>query len=138
VTSQVRYTLCIDAFSVDPTAWANFDPQTPDGHKNCFLFQLTPLNRRFRVVPVHLYPTPSGAANKDVRKHVDQIIEKVARTDPRTSLGFLNVNGGDGYTTISRPHFNFLWIFSNGESSEFHFAILFFVKDCFESVTGFT
>jgi hypothetical protein len=85
VASYVRRTLCIDAFSVDPTARASFDSQTPDVHKNCFLFQLIHLYRRFRVVPVHRHPTPSGAANKDVRKNVDQIIEKVARADPRLS-----------------------------------------------------
>jgi hypothetical protein len=54
-------------------------------------------------VAVHLDPTPSGAANKDMRKHVDQIIKKVARTDPRISLNFVSVDGGEGYDNF-RDH----------------------------------
>jgi hypothetical protein len=44
---RVRRALCIDAFSIDPTARWSLIPRTPDGCKNCFLYQLTHLDRFF-------------------------------------------------------------------------------------------
>jgi hypothetical protein len=57
---------------------------------------------------VHLHPTPNGAVNKDVRKHVDQVIEKVARADPRISLNFVSIDGDEGYNDYFETTFQLL------------------------------
>jgi hypothetical protein len=70
-------------------------------------------------VPVHLHP--SGAANKDVRKHVDQIIEKVARADRKRSLNFVSVDADEGYNDYSETTFQILEDFFKGAE----FGLLF-------------
>jgi hypothetical protein len=97
LTAPVRCTLCIDAFSVDPMAWVTDLAHDPSSYKNCFFFQLTPLDRRFRVIPMHFHPVPSEAASVATRQHVDQVIEEVTRADSMISLNFISVDGNERY-----------------------------------------
>jgi hypothetical protein len=97
LTVPVCCTLCINVFSVNPTARVADLTHAPSSYKNCFFFQLTPLDRHFRVVPLHLHPAPSGAASVATRQRVDQVVEEVTREDSTISLNFISVDGDEGY-----------------------------------------
>jgi hypothetical protein len=95
LTASLRCSLCIDAFSVDPTARVIDLAHDASSYKTCFLFQLTPLDRRFRVVTLHLHPVPSGAASVAPRQLIDQVIEEVTGADFKTSLNFISVDNNE-------------------------------------------
>lgn len=90
-------TLCIDAFSINPTARADQKSSSPDRCNNSFLFQLTPLNRCLRVCPVHLHPATTGAAGPAIRTLTDNVIRQVKSAHPRLVLMFASVDGDEGY-----------------------------------------
>jgi hypothetical protein len=93
-------------FSVDPTARVTDLVHGPSSYKSCFLFDLTPLDRRFRVVPLHLHPAPSGGTPIPTRYRVDQVIEEVTRADSRILLNFISVDGDEGYNEYFERGFN--------------------------------
>jgi hypothetical protein len=105
-TDPARRILCIDAFSVGPMARVTDLTHRPSSYKNCFLFRLTPLDRRFRVVPLRLHPAPSGAASVATHQRVDQLIEEITRVDSRISLNFISVDGDEGYNEYFERVFN--------------------------------
>jgi hypothetical protein len=106
LTAPARCILCIDAFSVDPTARVTDLAHHRSSYKNCFFFHLTPLDRRFPAIPLHLHPAPSGAASVATRQRVDQIIEEVTRADSRISLNFISVHEDERYNKYFEHEFN--------------------------------
>jgi hypothetical protein len=103
--TPMRCTLCIDAFSINPIPRAELRSASGDGCNNSFLFQLTPLNRRIRVVPLHLHPTRSGVAGAAIREVTERVIVQVKQTDPGIVLDFVSVDGDEGYCNDFRTAF---------------------------------
>jgi hypothetical protein len=85
-----------------------FDPSNIRLLQELFLYQLTHLDRRFRVLPVHLHPAPTGATNQKMRERADKIIEKMSHAGPRMSLNFVSVDGNEGYNDYFQAMFNLL------------------------------
>jgi hypothetical protein len=67
---------------------------------------LIPLDSRFRVVPLHLHPAPSGAASVATRQRVHQVIEEVTRAGSRISLNLISIDGDEGYNEYFEREFN--------------------------------
>jgi hypothetical protein len=107
-TAPLRCRLCIDAFSIDPTARTTYDPHKPNACKDCFLFQLTPLDRRFRVLPIHIHPASNGVASQAFRVYADKVIEKVSQADTRIIINFISVDGDEGYNDYFEATFNLI------------------------------
>jgi hypothetical protein len=92
----LKCTLCIDAFSIDPTARANSRDSVPGTENNCFLFQLTPLDRRYWVMPLHLSLAVNGAASQTIRERVNEI-KAPLDADGRIRICFVSVDGDEEY-----------------------------------------
>jgi hypothetical protein len=137
LTAPVGCTLCIDAFLVGPTAWVTDLAHDSSSYKNCVLFQLTPLDRRFRIVPLRLHPAPSGVASVARRQRVDQVIEEVIRIDYRILLNFKVSMMMKDTTNILNVNLIRLSVSSRRGSSKLNFAISFSLSDFFGSVAGF-
>jgi hypothetical protein len=127
LTTPVRCTLCIDAFSVNPTPCGDLRSASGEGCNNSFLFQLTPLNRRIRVVPLHLHPAQSGVAGPAIREVAERVIVQVKQADPRIVLNFVSVDGDEGYCHYFRAAFAGILRFL--DAAEFGDAFRTFICD---------
>jgi hypothetical protein len=57
---------------------------------------LTPLNRRYQVMPLHVYPAVNGAASQTIRERVNEI-KATFEADDRIRICFVSVDGDQGY-----------------------------------------
>jgi hypothetical protein len=106
--------LCIDAFSINPIPRSGLKCSSGEGCNRTFLFQWTPLNRRFRVFPRHLHPATSGPAGSAGRDVADSLIAEVKQTDSSLVLIFTSVNGDDEYGDSFRAAFSSISPFLDG------------------------
>jgi hypothetical protein len=104
-------TLCIDAFTVDPThpgrkcgaagtvtvSESRADDDA-DPSNSFFLLQLTPWNREYRVAPLHLLAAKNGSASGLIRQSLEQAIREVRSADTRLDRVIVSVDGDEGYS----------------------------------------
>jgi hypothetical protein len=106
-------TLCIDVFTANPNSprprrlvsdIQGVGEKTANGgdseiNASFFLIQLTPRDRKFRVIPLHLMTTAKGTASPTIRRFLDEAIEKAISADNRVRILFVSVDGDEGYTS---------------------------------------